>query len=91
MGFIYSLSFPLILQNYRMAELDDHKMLFDLIGKMLRYEPAERISLNEALRHPFFESVPPHHRSEMISSLIEREISHLEHLKCQFNKKSSKN
>lgn len=28
--------------------------LFDLIDKMLDYEPTSRITLNEALQHPFF-------------------------------------
>lgn len=53
------------LQKYRMGESEDHLMLFDLVMKMLSYDPNERISLDEALRHPFFDSVPPHHRLDI--------------------------
>ena len=48
-----------------MGESEDHLMLFDLVMKMLSYDPNERISLDEALRHPFFDSVPPHHRLDI--------------------------
>merc|ERR1712203_1089075 len=47
------------LQKYRMGESEDHLLLFDLIMKMLAYDPVERISLDEALRHPFFDHIPP--------------------------------
>lgn len=53
------------LQKYRMGESEDHLMLFDLVMKMLSYDPNERISLDEALRHPFFDSVLPHHRLDI--------------------------
>ena len=33
-----------------MAEAEDHRLLFDLIQKMLAYDPNERISMVEALR-----------------------------------------
>ena len=52
-------------QKYRMGESEDHLMLFDLVMKMLSYDPNERISLDEALRHPFFDSVLPHHRLDI--------------------------
>ena len=48
-----------------MGESEDHLMLFDLVMKMLSYDPNERISLDEALRHPFFDSVLPHHRLDI--------------------------
>ncbi|KAL1464512.1 hypothetical protein WDU94_004151 [Cyamophila willieti] len=47
------------LHRYIQAEDDEHRQLFDLISKMLEYEPSERITLTEALRHPFFEKLPP--------------------------------
>lgn len=33
---------------------EDHQQLFDLIKKMMTYDPAERLSLEQALQHPFF-------------------------------------
>lgn len=45
------------LHRYMSADDDDHRLLFDLIGKMLDYEPTERITLSEALRHPFFDKL----------------------------------
>ncbi|CAH1183439.1 unnamed protein product [Phaedon cochleariae] len=51
---------PLI--RYRQTDESDHNALFDLIFKMLEYEPSERVTLKEALRHPFFDKLPPHQR-----------------------------
>ena len=48
-----------------MSDSDEHKQLFDLIQKMLIYEPSERISLIEALRHPFFQNIPPYQRLDI--------------------------
>lgn len=53
------------MQRYRAGEEEDHKYLFDLIAKLLAYEPGERISLAEALRHPFFTAVPPYQRLDI--------------------------
>ncbi|ROT77714.1 darkener of apricot-like protein [Penaeus vannamei] len=50
------------LRSYQTSSDEDHRLLFDLITKMLEYEPGQRISLSEALRHPFFEKIPPHQR-----------------------------
>ncbi|VEN59968.1 unnamed protein product [Callosobruchus maculatus] len=38
-----------------------------LIFKMLEYEPSERITLKEALQHPFFDKIPPHQRLVPVS------------------------
>lgn len=51
-----------MLQRYKQSDEPDHNNLFDLIQKMLEYEPSERITLREAMRHPFFEKIPQHHR-----------------------------
>ena len=48
-----------------MSDIEDHNLLFDLINKMLEYDPAERISLSAALRHPFFDKIPMHLRLDL--------------------------
>lgn len=35
---------------------EDHENLFDLIRRMLEYDPSKRITLDEALEHPFFDA-----------------------------------
>uniref|UniRef100_A0A182PZN0 Protein kinase domain-containing protein n=1 Tax=Anopheles farauti TaxID=69004 RepID=A0A182PZN0_9DIPT len=45
-----------------MADKPDHLQLFDLIRKMLEYDPANRITLDKALRHPFFAKLPANQR-----------------------------
>lgn len=44
-------------QRYLASETEEHHQLFDLIEGMLEYEPAKRLTLAEALKHPFFD--PP--------------------------------
>lgn len=46
------------LRRYMMSEEEDHQQLFDLISQMLQYEPSQRISLKEAMRHSFFDKLP---------------------------------
>ncbi|XP_069958917.1 probable serine/threonine-protein kinase dyrk2 isoform X3 [Cherax quadricarinatus] len=46
------------LRSYQTNSDEDHRLLFDLISKMLEYEPAQRITLTEALRHPIFDKIP---------------------------------
>ncbi|XP_056142468.1 dual specificity protein kinase CLK2-like isoform X1 [Lampris incognitus] len=42
------------LKNYVLSKGMDHSQFFDLLQKMLEYEPPKRISLSSALCHPFF-------------------------------------
>ncbi|CAG9769493.1 unnamed protein product [Ceutorhynchus assimilis] len=50
------------LLRYKQSDDIDHNYLFDLIFKMLDYEPSERITLKEALKHPFFDKIPGNQR-----------------------------
>ncbi|XP_069700164.1 dual specificity protein kinase CLK2 isoform X9 [Periplaneta americana] len=50
------------LHRYQNSDDEDHRQLFDLIARMLEYEPSSRLTLGEALRHPFFDKIPPHQR-----------------------------
>lgn len=49
-------------QRYKQSDESEHNYLFDLVFKMLEYEPSERITLKEALKHPFFDKISPHQR-----------------------------
>ncbi|KAM9372916.1 dual specificity protein kinase CLK1-like [Phaethornis superciliosus] len=42
------------LKAFMTSHDEDHKNLFDLIEKMLQHDPDKRITLEEALQHPFF-------------------------------------
>ncbi|XP_034037090.1 dual specificity protein kinase CLK4 isoform X1 [Thalassophryne amazonica] len=42
------------LKDYMASQSEDHEQLFDIIEKMMEYDPAKRITLDEALKHPFF-------------------------------------
>lgn len=41
------------INEYRLAESEDHIDFFNLIKKMLAFDPSERITAAEALNHPF--------------------------------------
>ncbi|KAM6434880.1 dual specificity protein kinase CLK2 isoform 1-T1 [Liasis olivaceus] len=43
------------LRRYLASEAEEHHQLFDLLEGMLEYEPAKRLTLSEALKHPFFD------------------------------------
>ncbi|XP_067395272.1 dual specificity protein kinase CLK2 isoform X1 [Emydura macquarii macquarii] len=43
------------LRRYLTSEAEEHHHLFDLIESMLEYEPSKRITLAEALKHPYFD------------------------------------
>jgi len=47
------------LKSYMTSSSSLHKELFDLIQSMLQYDPARRVTLRSALRHPFFKDL--HH------------------------------
>ncbi|XP_060614123.1 dual specificity protein kinase CLK2 isoform X3 [Anolis sagrei] len=47
------------LRRYLASEAEEHHQLFDLIEGMLEYEPAKRLTLAEAVKHPFFDSLKP--------------------------------
>ena len=51
-----------MLQRYQGSDGEDHRLLFDLISRMLEYDPAARIPLREALNHPFFDKIPEEQR-----------------------------
>ena len=37
---------------------EDQRQLYDLVTKMLAYDPEKRITLREAMKHPFFQRLP---------------------------------
>ncbi|KAM4621802.1 dual specificity protein kinase CLK4-like isoform 1-T1 [Polymixia lowei] len=41
------------LKQYMVSKREEHQQLFDLIEKMMEYDPAKRLSLDQALCHPF--------------------------------------
>lgn len=51
-----------LFQRYKVADDEEHAQLFDLMERMLEYDPSQRICLGDALRHPFFEKIPSHQR-----------------------------
>ncbi|KAL6439149.1 hypothetical protein ACFW04_003833 [Cataglyphis niger] len=50
------------LHRYMLSDDEEHRQLFDLIQRMLEYEPSQRITLKDALTHPFFDALPASQR-----------------------------
>jgi CDC-like kinase len=50
------------LKSYQLDHDTDTNMLFDLIARMLEYEPYKRLTTREALVHPFFDKIPEEKR-----------------------------
>ncbi|CAG0880366.1 unnamed protein product [Darwinula stevensoni] len=50
------------LRKYQLNDDDDTNQLFDLISRMLDYDPQTRLSLGDALKHPFFDKILPEKR-----------------------------
>ncbi|XP_051936883.1 dual specificity protein kinase CLK4-like isoform X2 [Hippocampus zosterae] len=42
------------LRRYMVCQSEDHQQLFNLLEKLMAYDPAKRITLDKALQHPFF-------------------------------------
>jgi len=51
-----------LMRYIRHKEDPEHLKLVDLIARMLEYDPTKRISLAEAINHPFFDVIPPDRR-----------------------------
>lgn len=52
--FVLKIRVFLSYQRYMTSTSKDHEQLFDLIEKMLDYDPSKRLSLARCLHHPFF-------------------------------------
>ncbi|CAI6368743.1 unnamed protein product [Macrosiphum euphorbiae] len=50
------------LKRYMSSEDEDHRLLFDLISQLLKYEPTQRMTMEESLDHQFFYKLPAHQR-----------------------------
>ncbi|XP_012931641.1 dual specificity protein kinase CLK3 isoform X1 [Heterocephalus glaber] len=50
-------------QSYMLQDSLEHVQLFDLMRRMLEFDPVQRITLAEALLHPFFAGLTPEERS----------------------------
>lgn len=69
----------MFFQRYILADDEDHRHLYELVSRMLEYEPSQRITLKEALDHPFFSRLPAElkiHQHEQEHPSETREKSH---------------
>ncbi|XP_063045596.1 dual specificity protein kinase CLK1-like [Engraulis encrasicolus] len=56
------------LRDYMLSRGAEHQQLFDLIERMLEYDVSQRITLNEAMGHPFFKSLKKGKREWVIGT-----------------------
>lgn len=52
------------LSRYMANDSEEHRQLFNLLARMLEYEPASRIVLTDVLRHHFFDRLPSEMRPD---------------------------
>lgn len=66
----------LSFQRYMLSDSDEHRQLFDLIEKMLEYDPQHRMTAEESLKHTFFDKLPADKKDLEIAKSEERARSH---------------
>ncbi|XP_076758877.1 CDC like kinase darkener of apricot isoform X2 [Xylocopa sonorina] len=64
------------LHRCMLSDDEEHRQLFDLIQKMLEYEPSQRITLKDALTHSFFDALPAHQRLPDLRAAGDSQQSH---------------
>ncbi|XP_012345258.1 dual specificity protein kinase CLK1 isoform X2 [Apis florea] len=64
------------LHRCMLSDDEEHRQLFDLIQKMLEYEPSQRITLKDSLAHPFFDALPAHQRLPDLRAAGDSQQSH---------------
>uniref|UniRef100_A0A1I8B070 Protein kinase domain-containing protein n=1 Tax=Meloidogyne hapla TaxID=6305 RepID=A0A1I8B070_MELHA len=58
------------LMRYMQSNNEEHQHLFNLIDRMLDYEPSSRIVLPEALRHAYFDRLDSNLRARVDGSMV---------------------
>ncbi|PIO35908.1 hypothetical protein AB205_0109140, partial [Aquarana catesbeiana] len=61
------------LRTYKTEDSPEHAEFFDFLHKLLEYSPTLRISVSEALRHPFFSHLSPEQKT--LGSRTSRDLS----------------
>lgn len=59
-----------------MADGEEHRLLFDLIEKMLEYDPQHRITMADGIKHSYFDKLTPEQRGGSAKNGTARERSH---------------
>ena len=62
-------------QRYLMSDSDEHRQLFELIERMLEYDPSQRITMREALAHQYFDKLSAQQRGHS-NAHSDRDRSH---------------